>query len=79
MSFEAKVKIPSLKEEFTVTATCQECLDAAVELMHDVAENIELSGIGSLAQHMLRDVSPAKAVITNGRGEQINQMSLDNY
>ncbi len=78
MSFQATVKIPALKDEFTVNATCQNCLDAAVALLADVNENVELSGIGSLAQHMLRDVSPSKAVITNSRGEQMNFMSLDN-
>ena len=71
MTIQVQVSIPSLKEEFTVSATCQPCADKAVAALKEIEEVANEVGL-TPAYHMLRGFSTDIATITNRGGDQMN-------
>ena len=68
MSFEARVSVPQIKEEFTITANCASCRDKTVS---EINELIEECG-PTIMLHSIRQINPEQAVITDISGNRVN-------
>lgn len=71
MTVQIQYPFPSLSEVFTITATCQPCVDQAVKCLQDVEEIVEFAGSNG-ALHSIRGISTDIAEIRNSAGNPVN-------